>query len=281
MGILNVTPDSFSDGGRFLTPADAIDHGLRMLDEGADIIDIGGESTRPNATPVSASEEKTRAMPVLKGILKARGDAVLSIDTYHAETARAALDAGAEIVNDVSGGLWDTEMAGACAEMGAGVVLMHTRGRPWEWRSLPRLQDDEVVPLVRRELQQRVEAALVAGVQRAAIVLDPGFGFGKIRDENHPLLSKLGSLVELGYPVLAGVSRKSFLTRAATASGSDSPLKPELSVPLTPEQLEHATQIGNTAAILSGAHILRVHDVASARRTANIADRLLNACASA
>ena len=277
MGILNVTPDSFFDGGRFTDVSTAVDHALRMLDEGADILDLGGESTRPNAIPLTPQQEQARAMPVLHAILKARRDAVVSIDTYHAETARIAVEAGAEIVNDVSGHLWDPNMAVICAHTQAGAVLMHTRGRPQEWASLPPLAATEVTPLVMRELQERAEAAISAGVQHEAIVLDPGFGFGKILEENYPLLADLSSLHALGFPILAGVSRKSFLTRAAATTNPDLPLQTATPAPLSPARAALATEIGNTAAILAGAHILRVHDVASARQTANIADRILNA----
>ena len=178
MGVLNTTPDSFSDGGKWAEAEAAIAHGLEMLDEGADLLDLGGESTQPNSTPIPVEEEQARVMPVLRGILRARPDAVLSIDTFHAETAQMALDAGAEIVNDVSGFLWDPGMAAVCAAAGCGVVLTHTRGRPQEWRSLPALAQDKVVPLVKNELALRAAAAVSAGVSRESIVLDPGFGFG-------------------------------------------------------------------------------------------------------
>src|SRR6201996_4362330 len=192
MGVLNTTPDSFSDGGAFQDPAAAIEHGLQMLEEGADIVDIGGESTRPGKhKPVGAREEIDRVLPVLKGILRHRPDAILSIDTYKSETAKAALEAGAEIVNDVSGFLWDESMAHVCAGARCGVVLMHTRGRPEEWRGLPPLGPNPVVLQPRQALQERLDKALVAGMERERIVLDPGFGFGIIADENYSLLAGL------------------------------------------------------------------------------------------
>ncbi len=164
MGVLNVTPDSFSDGGLYHDAEDAIAHGIRMLDEGADILDIGGESTRPGQQEgVSAEAEQGRVLPVIAAILKARPDAVISIDTYKASTATVAVDAGAEIVNDVSGFLWDDEMAATCADLACGVVLMHTRGRPDEWKSQPGLAAEEVLPLVRRELGERLQTTLDAG----------------------------------------------------------------------------------------------------------------------
>src|ERR1700722_19652950 len=203
MGVLNVTPDSFSDGGLYHSAQEAIEHGLRMLDEGADILDIGGESTRPGQQHVvSAAEEQDRVRPVMQAILRARPEAVLSIDTYKASTARAAVGAGAEIVNDVSGFLWDEEMAATCADLRCGVVLMHTRGKPDERRALPKLGADAVLPLVKRELEDRLQAALRVGVSRERIVLDPGYGFGKRFEENYPLLARQAELRELGQPLL-------------------------------------------------------------------------------
>lgn len=257
MGILNVTPDSFSDGGIDGSPREAIDRGVAMLDEGADVVDLGGESTRPDAVPVSPEVEQARILPIIAGILRARGGAVLSIDTYHAETARMALGAGAEIVNDVSGHLWDPAMSATCATLGCGAVLMHSRGRPQEWASLPRLDPGEVVPLVGRDLSARVQEALAAGVLRDAIVLDPGFGFGKLGSENFSLLAGLDRLQALGYPLLAGLSRKGFL-----ASHLPPPRRTQ-------------TMAANTAAVLAGAHILRVHDVSAALEAAAVADAIL------
>jgi dihydropteroate synthase len=267
MGVLNVTPDSFSDGGKFLAPEKAVDHALAMLEEGADILDIGGESTRPGKhAAVSAGQEQERVLAVIEGILAAQPEAVISIDTYKAETARAAVAAGAEIVNDVSGFVWDAGMAAACAELGCGVVLMHTRGKPAEWASQPALAADEVVPLVKRELGERAQAAVAAGVARASIVLDPGFGFGKIGDENFSLLAGFSALQGLGYPLLAGASRKGFLMKTlAGDSGAEPGAKARL----------HATLTAHTAAILAGASLIRVHDVKAAVEAAAIADAIL------
>ena len=181
VGVVNVTPDSFSDGGKFSSSTEAVDHALKLLDEGADILDIGGESTRPGTRPpISAQEELDRVLPVIEGILQTRPETILSIDTYKAETASAAVRAGAEIVNDVSGFLWDPAMAAACAELKCGVILMHTRGRSSEWRTQAPLPHNEVVPLVLRELKQRADAAISAGVEQAAIVLDPALASGKL-----------------------------------------------------------------------------------------------------
>lgn len=266
VGVLNVTPDSFSDGGQFLSATNAIDHGLRLLDEGADILDIGGESTRPGTRPpVSAQEELDRLLPAMEGILQRRPETMLSIDTYKAETARAAVLAGAQIVNDVSGFLWDSAMAAACAELRCGVILMHTRGRSQEWSTQPPLPREEVAPLVLRELKQRADAAIAAGIEPAAIVLDPGFGFGKVLDENYPLLAHFDELHALGHPMLAGVSRKAFLGRAlAQIYGHEVPT----------DQRGNATLAAITAAVLAGAHLVRVHDVKAAREAVAIADAI-------
>jgi len=270
MGVLNVTPDSFSDGNLFLDSAAATAHALRMLDEGADLVDIGGESTRPGKyEPVSTDEERRRVLPVIEAVRKARRDAVLSIDTYKASTAEAAVSAGAEIVNDISALSWDVEMAATCARLGCGVILMHTRGKPDEWRNLPRLASREVVPLVKYELALSLRTALEAGIDRDRIVFDPGYGFGKSFDENYPLLAHQDELGSLGQPILAGVSRKSFLGRklAEFHSGADAPI----------EARGNATIAATVAAILAGAHIVRVHDVRPAVEAARIADAILAA----
>ena len=274
MGILNATPDSFSDGGQFLDPRAALTHALQMLDDGADLLDLGGESTRPNSTPVTPAEEQSRVLPILRAILAARPNAILSIDTYHAETARLAIEAGAEIVNDVSGLLWDEQMAATCAALACGTILMHTRGRPQQWRTLPALAPAEVVPLVLRELSDRAHAALAAGIRRDAIVLDPGFGFGKAFDENFPLLAHLDALHTLGFPLLVGVSRKGFLRHALA---DNVPAKATGAPHLDSEMWVSATTAANTAAILAGAHILRIHDVRPVRAAADLADRILAA----
>jgi dihydropteroate synthase len=277
MGILNVTPDSFSDGGHFYTPEHAPERALAqaitMLEEGADILDIGGESTRPNATPLTAEEEQTRILPVIQSILKQKPQAILSIDTFHARTARRAVEAGAEIVNDVSGHLWDPEMSSTCAELHCGAILMHTRGRPQDWPTLPPLAPNEVLPLVLTELAQRIKAATDAGIGRNKIVLDPGFGFGKRLDENYPLLAHFDQLRQFNLPLLAGVSRKGFLAHTLTQHPSLAILL-NGSIPSMEDRL-HATTAANVAAILSGAHIIRTHDVRPAVEAAGIADRIV------
>jgi dihydropteroate synthase len=268
MGVLNVTPDSFSDGGRFLYPATAAADALRMIEQGADIIDVGGESTRPGKhAEVTAEEEQSRVLPVIDAILKSRPDALLSIDTYKASTAEAAIQAGAEIVNDVSAFAWDSRMAQTCKGLGCGVVLMHTRGRPSEWKRLPPLAKDEVLPLVKAGLKRSLACALAADIEPDRIVLDPGYGFGKSFDENYPLLAHQEELRELGLPILVGPSRKSFLGRTLA------PLHGGVSAPV--KDRDHATVAATVAAILAGAHVVRVHDVRPAVEAAAIADAIL------
>ncbi len=280
MGVVNVTPDSFSDGGLFIDPEDAVAHGLQLLDEGADLLDLGAESTRPGsraggaagtaaAPAVSADEEQARLLPVLEGILKARPEAVVSVDTYKAATTRAALAAGAEIINDVSGFCWDSGLAPVCAEFGCGVVLMHTRGRPEEWRAQAQLEPDELLAEVRAGLAASLSTAAAEGVAAEAIVLDPGYGFGKRFDENYALLARQAELLALGRPLLAGLSRKSFLGRtlAPLHGGEDAPV----------EARETASVAALVAAILEGASIVRVHKVRAAVEAARIADALLAA----
>jgi dihydropteroate synthase len=282
MGIVNVTPDSFSDGGRFFNPEAAVKHALDLLDEGADILDLGAESTRPGSragggadTPqaplVSAEEEQARLLPVIQGILRARPDAILSIDTYKAATARTALAAGAEIINDVSGFTWDAEMAQACAQAGCGVVLMHTRGRPEEWRALPQLKADELLAMVRQGLAASLKLAAEAGIPSSAIVLDPGYGFGKSFEANYALLARQEELLALGRPLLAGVSRKRFLGRtlAPLYGNQDAPV----------EARETASLAALVAAILHGADLVRVHAVRPALEAARIADAVLDGVA--
>ena len=280
MGVVNITPDSFSDGGFFLRPEDAVAHALKLLDEGADLLDLGAESTRPGsraggaigsetAPAVSADEEQARLLPVLKGILAARPDAVVSVDTYKASTARAALAAGAEIINDVSGFFWDFGLAPVCAEVGCGVVLMHTRGRPEEWRAQSQLEPDELLAEVRAGLSASLGTAAAAGVDAERIVLDPGYGFGKRFDENYALLARQAELLALGRPLLAGLSRKSFLGRtlAPLHGGQDAPV----------DARESASVAALVAAILHGASLVRVHSVGAAVEAARIADAVLAA----
>jgi len=276
MGVVNVTPDSFSDGGLFLDSNAAVNRCMQCLDEGADLLDLGAESTRPGSRAgfalgggpaVSAAEEQARLLPVLESILKARPDAVVSVDTYKAETARAALAAGAEIVNDVSGFFWDSGLASVCAETKCGVVLMHTRGRPEEWASQAALDPDAVIEAVRAGLRGSLHRAAEAGIATESIVFDPGYGFGKRGDENFSLLARQAELLDLGRPLLAGLSRKSFLGKALA------PLYAGRTAPV--EARETASVAGLVAAILNGASIVRVHLVRPAVEAALVADAVV------
>jgi len=283
MGVVNITPDSFSDGGYFLAPDKAVAHALRLVEEGADILDLGAESTRPGSRAggqagvtdalVSADEEQARLLPVLEEILKSLPHAVLSVDTYKAATARAALQAGAEIVNDVSGCTWDPGIAQVCAEFGAGVVLSHTRGRPEAWRAQSQLAPDALMATVRDGLAASLAAAQQAGIAPDRIVLDPGYGFGKRFSENYVLLNRQAEFLKLGRPLLAGLSRKSFLahTLAPLFGGPDA----KIVAPM--DARENASLAAMTAAILHGASIVRVHQVRSAVEAARIADAILSA----
>jgi len=266
IGVVNVTPDSFSDAGENFTPDAAIAHALKLLNDGADIVDIGGESTRPGARAgtdnpaVSAEEELRRVSPVITGIKKARPEAIVSVDTYKASVARKAVQAGAEIVNDVSGLEWDPQMAKTLARLECGVILMHTRGRPDEWRALPPVP--EIVVLVKKQLRERADAAVTAGIKRDRITLDPGFGFGKRFEENYPLLRRLDEFHELRFPIVAGVSRKSFIGRALARNGKE---------PAVTERL-FGTLGTEVAASLKGAHIIRTHDVRACSDALKLAD---------
>lgn len=289
MGVVNVTPDSFSDGGAFLDRDKAIVHAERLLEEGADILDVGGESTRPGArvdagkprpgetksqggnlkvaplAAVDTEEELRRVIPVITELKKKHPSAFISIDTYKATVARAAVNAGAEIVNDVSGFRWDPQMAKTVADLKCAAVLMHMRGRPEEWRTLPPVGD--IVLLVKRELKDWAEKAVVAGVRRERIVLDPGFGFGKNFEQNYPLMHRFSELQAAGFPLLAGTSRKSFIGRTLAVDGQDAP----------PERRLYGTLATQVALILAGAHILRTHDVKASVETARVADAILAA----
>ena len=244
MGVLNVTPDSFSDGGEFFGVEPSVAQAGKMFDEGAQVIDVGGESTRPGSDPVSPEEELSRVLPVIQGMLSARPDSIVSIDTYRSSVAKAALDAGARAVNDVTA-LGDPRMAGLMAERGCPIILMHMLGEPKSMQQHPRYED--VVREVRDFLAERAQQAIRAGVELENIILDPGIGFGKRLEHNLKLLKSLDSLVELGFPVLVGVSRKSFLGKI---TGSEDP-KSRL----------FGTVAANVLAYERGASLFRVHDV--------------------
>ncbi len=262
MGILNVTPDSFSDGGRYPTVAAAIEAGVAMVAAGADIVDVGGESTRPGALPVDAEEEIERTMPVVAGL--AARDVVVSIDTRHAVVAETAISNGAVIVNDVSG-LADPAMRALCAAAGVGVVVMHMQGTPQTMQDDPRY--DDVVDEVRRHVQATAEEAMAAGVDRSAVCIDPGIGFGKTHQHNLELLANLDRFVEGGYPVLVGASRKGFLGTIAAAAGR---------VVDAPER-DFATAATTALAIAAGVAVIRAHNVAATVQAARTADAIVRA----
>lgn len=260
MGVLNVTPDSFSDGGRFFDLERAAAHAAQMLDDGADIIDIGGESTRPGGAHVTTEEELRRIVPVVERLRAQLPRALISVDTTKAEVARLTLDAGAEIINDISALRFDERVAVEVARAGAGLVLMHSRGTPATLHSLPPVAD--ILPEVTESLRRSIAVAEGRGVERAQIALDPGIGFGKSQEQNLELLAKFDALVAefADFPLLVGTSRKSFIGRLL----GDAP----------PERRLHGTMASVTAAILGGAHIIRVHDVRAAVETARIADAI-------
>lgn len=265
MGVLNVTPDSFSDGGEFFSLDKALAHAEQMIAEGADIIDVGGESTRPGgAAIVSAEEELKRVLPVIKQ-LAARLDVPISIDTTKASVARGALDAGAAIVNDISALRFEPQIADEVAKSGAGLVLMHSLGTPGALHGLPPVAD--IIEEVTSSLRSSIEIAEERGVRRESIVIDPGIGFGKSHEQNIELIKNLDQIIAAfpDFPLLIGTSRKSFIGRIlADANGNPAPVGERL----------HGSLATLTAAVLKGAHIVRVHDVKAARETVRVAAAL-------
>lgn len=257
MGILNITPDSFSDGGLHADPRVAVDAGLRMVDAGADILDIGGESTRPGADPVGQDEELRRVLPVIEQLAK-RTRALISIDTYRAATARDAVARGASIINDISGLQYDANLGSVAAASGVPLILMHTRGRSREMYE--RAVYGDVVAETRLELEQAIARATDAGVSRESLIIDPGFGFAKRPEHSYDLLARLPELAAVGRPILSGPSRKSFLTE---------PLGER-----TATEREWATAAAVTASVLLGAHIVRVHAVQAMGDVVRVADRI-------
>jgi len=256
MGVLNVTPDSFYPASRHATPRVAVEHGLRMVEEGADLLDVGGESSRPGAEPIGAQEEIDRVVPVIEAIRK-RCDAILSVDTTKAAVASEALSAGAAIVNDISALRFDAGMARLVAREEAFVVLMHMQGTPETMQEAPTYED--VVPEVKAFLANRIAAARAAGIPEDRILIDPGIGFGKRLEDNLALLARLGALRDLRAPILVGVSRKSFLGALLDLPAS--------------ERLEGTIAAG-AVAVANGADVLRVHDVKEGVRTACVARAL-------
>jgi dihydropteroate synthase len=262
MGVLNVTPDSFSDGGKFLSAKAAIAQALAMEQAGADLIDIGGESTRPGSTGTPAEEELARVLPVLEGL---RGvlHIPLSIDTKKSQVAKGAIGAGAELINDISGLKSDPRLAEIAARSGVPLILMHMRGEPRTMQKGPFARD--VIKDVAHGLRQAAAKARKAGVAKSQIIVDPGIGFGKSFAQNYQLLQKLPELARLGYPLLVGTSRKGFLGRTLARDGKSAPA----------EERIWGTAATVAASILAGAHIVRVHDVAEMVQVARVADCVL------
>jgi dihydropteroate synthase len=263
VGVLNVTPDSFSDGGRFLDPGAAVEHALRLAAEGADLVDVGGESTRPGAPEVSEAEELRRVIPVIERLVATRFPVPISVDTSKPGVARAALDAGAALVNDVRA-LGDPETARAVAVSGAPVVLMHMRGTPRDMRERARYAD--LIGEIRAELSAAMDRAIAAGVREDRIILDPGVGFAKTAEQSMVVLARLPALLSLGRPLLVGPSRKSFIGAITGAP---------------PEDRLAGTLAAVTAAVLGGATFVRVHDVAASRQAARVAAALRSSGGSA
>ena len=258
MGILNITPDSFSDGGRFYGTDSAIKQGLKLIQEGADILDIGGESSRPGSDPVPIEEEKSRLLPVIRALRK-QTDILISVDTTKSEVAQSALDAGADIINDISAGRFDTRMLQLAADRQVPVILMHMLGTPKTMQVEPHY--DDLLPEIKAFFQERIKAAVSVGIKRSRIIIDPGIGFGKNHKDNLCLLNNLKFMDDLDQPVLVGVSRKSFIGRI-------------LDVPAD-ERLE-GTIASALISVMHGAHILRVHDVAAVKKALTVAEAIMH-----
>jgi dihydropteroate synthase len=280
MGVLNVTPDSFSDGGHYLEPTRAIAHGLELARQGADWIDVGGESTRPGAHAVAAADELDRVLPVIRGLRRRLRSVPISIDTTKAEVAEQALRAGASVINDVSGLRFDARLAEVARRHGCPLILMHIRGRPETMQQKPFVRS--LWRSLRNGLAWSIRRALAAGVRRSQLILDPGLGFGKTRRQNYEILAHLERLRGFGLTLLVGSSRKSFIQAVVAGEGLESlrrrtrgvgygPLiQPAGAQPAAPLQIADAAAV--VAAILGGAHIVRVHDVAAMLAAVRIAD---------
>jgi dihydropteroate synthase len=258
MGVLNVTPDSFSDGGKYLDPDRAFARAVELEEQGADIIDIGAESTKPGSERVSEAEELRRLVPVLKR-LRGKLDTPISVDTYKSAVAEKALEYGAALINDPSGLTFDAQLARVAAKHDAGLIITHMRGTPETWAKLPPLKD--VLGTILKDLDASTRRAVRSGVERARIAVDPGLGFGKRKEQNAEILARLSELAGLEFPLVLGPSRKSFL--------------PQLEQP-SEGFLQCATAAAVTASILGGAHVVRVHDVAEMKAAALVADQILS-----
>ena len=257
MGVLNITPDSFSDGGKFYAPDRAIEQAFRMLDDGADIIDVGGESTRPGAETLPLEEELKRVIPVIQEIIKEHPEAVISIDTYKSAVASEALKAGARMVNDISGLGLDPRMKEVVRDARVPVVIMHIKGTPRDMQEQPYY--DDVINEIARYFRERIAGALRAGLTEQQIILDPGIGFGKRVVDNYEIIGRLEEFIRLGYPVLVGPSRKSFIDKVLN---------------LPPGERLFGTAAAVTAAVLKGAQVVRVHDVREMKQVIKIAEAI-------
>ena len=257
MGILNVTPDSFSDGGKFKSHDQAIGHAVKMIKEGANIIDIGGESTRPGAKAVQLEEELMRIIPIIEAI-RLKSDCLISIDTYKSKVAEAALDAGADMVNDISGLTFDHNMASLVAERNVPVIIMHIKGKPGDMQKNPNY--DNLIKEIKVFFEVQIAIAKKAGIDSGNIILDPGIGFGKRLEDNFEIIRELGQISTMGYPVLLGPSRKSFIG---------------LTLDLPIEERMEGTLASITAGVINGARIVRVHDIRATRRTLTITEKIM------
>ena len=257
MGILNMTPDSFSDGGQFKSHDKAIDHALKMVEEGANIIDIGGESTRPGAEAVQLEEELSRTIPIIEAI-RLKSDCLISIDTYKSKVATAALAAGADMVNDISGLTFDHNMASLVAERNVPVIIMHIKGKPGDMQKNPNY--DNLIKEIKAFFEVQIAIAKKAGIDSGNIILDPGIGFGKRLEDNFEIIRELGQISTMGYPVLLGPSRKSFIGFT-------------LDLPI--EERIEGTLASITAGVINGARIVRVHDIRATRRTLTITEKIM------
>ncbi len=256
MGILNVTPDSFSDGGKYLAADKAVDYGLEMISQGADIIDVGGESTRPGSKPVPLKEELRRVIPVIRK-LREKSSTCISVDTYKSSLAWEAIANGADIINDISGFKFDPDMVNLVRDTGTLVIIMHIKGTPRQMQSNPHY--DDLMGELTAYFKERLDSAHRAGLNKNQIILDPGIGFGKRLEDNFEIIRKLRQIVDLGNPVLIGPSRKSFIG---------------LTLNLPPDERVEGTAAAVTAGILNGARIVRIHDVLKIKRVTIITDRI-------
>jgi len=257
MGILNMTPDSFSDGGQFKSHDKAIDHALKMVEEGANIIDIGGESTRPGAESVQLEEELSRTIPIIEAI-RLKSDCLISIDTYKSKVAKAALVSGADMVNDISGLTFDHNMASLVAERNVPVIIMHIKGKPGDMQKNPNY--DNLIKEIKAFFEVQIAIAKRAGIDSGNIILDPGIGFGKRLEDNFEIIRELGQISTMGYPVLLGPSRKSFIG---------------FTLDLPVEERIEGTLASITAGVINGARIVRVHDIRATRRTLTITEKIM------